>query len=1418
MDFKPLRRAAALCALLAALATCGLAAAPARAQPLGDTERQAPDENGVDAISGKFSLPVRAIAAGRPGEGGLVYAVGWAGGQYYDSFRLELLDTAGVAYVTIYGARRRFARDAGGNYTPADADGGSLVFDSGLDGFVFTDRDGTAIRFPKALGDTGLGSLVTARADRVTRPDGETIDYHYRLEPGQGCSTFPCTPLLAAARVQSVTSTLGHQLKAVYASDAYGPGTQSEFKRLVKVVAINNAVDACDPGADACAGLTSAWPELTLGMSGTTRTFTDNLARTTSVATGASGPTSLTSPAGGGADLSLTYDASGRVATLAQGGGSWGYSYADSGGRRTTTVTQPLGGAKTYVSDLAIKRVLGVTDALGRTTSFQYDASGRLTRTTLPEGNYAQITYDGRGNVTQALQAAKPGSGLADIVATAAFPAACANPKTCNRPTRTTDERGFVTDYSYDSNHGGLLIVTAPAATTGAVRPQARLTYSSLSAYYKNSAGTIVAAPSPVYRLTAISACRTQASCAGGADEVKTTLAYGSPGTANNLFVSSLSRGAGDGSLTAVGAFAYDAFGNLTSADGPLPGSSDTAGFRYDPLRRLTTIVSPDPDGTGALKYPARRMSYDSDGNLIRIQSGTTTSLTGAFSLLVSVARTELGYDTFGRRISEALQTGPLPGGPGTPITHMLVQHSYDIKGRLECTARRMNSATFGSPPASACTPATAGALGPDRIVKNVYDTADQTTQTRTAAGTTLEAAEAAATYTNNGLLQTLTDGENNETSYEYDGHDRLAKTRFPSTTKGAGTSSTTDYEQPTYETTAGGTRTSDTVAGFRNRAGETIAFAYDALGRPTLKDVPEAGGDVAFAYDLLGLPLSALYSATGLGISASYDALGRETATTTNLDGTARTYSFQHDLAGNRTRLTHPDGPWFDYAYDALGRMKTIKDNAAATLVTLSYDDSGRRVGATYANGAATSYGYDWVGRLTSLAHDLAGTAQDVTFGYAYNPASQIVSRTASNDLYSFAQANSNIAYTANGLNQYSTVGGGAATYDARGNLLTEGGRSVAYDSENKLITIATPQLNGVLYDPLGRFRAVTAGTTTAALDFVGPDLLAMRVNGGATTERYAFGPGMDEPMVGYDGAGTRLFFHADERGSIVARSDSAGSAAGRTYAYDEYGRASAYSSRFLYAGKLHLGGVNAYYNNARFYDYALGRFLQPDPIGYQGGMNLYAYVGGDPVNFIDPLGLQLTCDDPVRCLPDGTLIVTGHRPRGSGSGSSDASGTTCGRPGPTAGFQRSACVAVLVALNARPKTPLPIAPRLDPNPDPRRDGCGNILPPASRRYSLPPGYKHYVDPLDRTVRDPNGKVVNNPYYQYEFNHVSINVKGVVSSLAWLGWQVSQSLVTGAVMRWMWGEKAGGAIMAGNRTVSSAGEAAFSPGGPCSR
>jgi RHS repeat-associated protein len=509
----------------------------------------------------------------------------------------------------------------------------------------------------------------------------------------------------------------------------------------------------------------------------------------------------------------------------------------------------------------------------------------------------------------------------------------------------------------------------------------------------------------------------------------------------------------------------------------------------------------------------------------------------------------------------------------------------------------------------SACTLGTQGTgtgdFGPDRIVKTTYDAAGQVTKTTSAYGITgQQADDATLTYTSNGKTQTVKDAENNLTTYQYDGHDGLAKTYFPSATKGAGSSNGSDYEELGFD--AG-----SNVTSLRNRAGQTISLSYDALNRLTLKDLPDSGaliGDGYYRYDNVGRLTSISTDPINTLVSFSYDGLGRVTQENHASFG-AKTFAY--DLAGRRTRMTWKDGVYVDYDYLVTGETEKIRENGATSeigvLATFAYDDLGRRTSLTRGNGTVTSYGYDAVSRLTSLGQDFAGTTHDLTLGFGYTPAGQIASNTRSNDLYAWTgHGSGTTSATANGLNQLTANGSATLTYDTKGNLTNDGTRAYTFASDNRL---ATGGAGGLYYDPLARLSWYQnhGGLT----DYAGSEATAELENGTyAFKRRFVFGPGTDEPIVWYEGTGTsdRRFLHADERGSIVAVSNGSG-AVTNINTYDEYGKPGAGNDgRFQYTGQRWIGEIGLYDYKARMYDPRLGRFLQPDSIGYGAGRNRYA------------------------------------------------------------------------------------------------------------------------------------------------------------------------------------------------------------------
>jgi RHS repeat-associated protein len=664
-----------------------------------------------------------------------------------------------------------------------------------------------------------------------------------------------------------------------------------------------------------------------------------------------------------------------------------------------------------------------------------------------------------------------------------------------------------------------------------------------------------------------------------------------------------------------------------------------TTATRYDIARRVVGTIAPDPDGAGPLKHAATRNSYDVNGRLVLVESGqlevwkpegTLPSAWGAD--FVVAKRIDTTYDLLDRKIKEVVSgVGPSPTFTVTP--YAVTQFSYDVVGRLQCTAVRLNPAVFASLPTSACTPGTAGADGEDRITRNVYDDAGQVLTVQKAYGTALQQDYVKYSYTPNGKQASVTDANGNRAAYAYDGFDRLSIWAFPSTTV-PGAPSTTDFEQYGYD--ANNNRTS-----LRKRDGRTLTYTYDALDRATVKTVSGAcvSGyacttppswavrNVYSSYDARGQLTSARFdSASGTDAVVNvYDGFGRLTSSTASMGGASRAVGRMYDADGNRVRVTHPDGNYFTYDYDGLNRMSAIRQNGSTQVASYDYDWKTQPWHA--ARGAVlTTYGYDDISRLTSLGDDLSGTSADIASSFGYNYASQITSFGRSNTGYAYAAyTTASNAYAVNGLNQYTAVGAGSLGYDSNGNLASNGGTTFTYDVENRLVSATGTLTTTMVYDPLGRlFQTYDGGSVTRQFLYDGDERIAEYNGASGLLRRYVHGPGDDDAQLWYEGSGLtdRRSLQSNHQGSIVSSADASGAMLA-IKAYDEYGVPSGGDvGAFQYTGQAWLPDLGMYYYKARIYSAKLGRFLQVDPVGYADQNNLYTYVGNDPIDRRDPTG----------------------------------------------------------------------------------------------------------------------------------------------------------------------------------------------------
>jgi RHS repeat-associated protein len=482
--------------------------------------------------------------------------------------------------------------------------------------------------------------------------------------------------------------------------------------------------------------------------------------------------------------------------------------------------------------------------------------------------------------------------------------------------------------------------------------------------------------------------------------------------------------------------------------------------------------------------------------------------------------------------------------------------------------------------------------------------------------------------YDPNGNLLSATDANGGVTAYAYDTRNRVMSRN----------DQLLAMESYIYDSNGN-------LASFTDRKGQVSSFSYDGLNRrisagfgATPSAPTNFSNTITYTFDG-GDRLTQLVDSVAGTITRGYDGLDRLTSETTPQGSVGYTY----DNAGRRTSMTVAGQPPVAYAYDNVNRLTGITEGASN--ISFSYDNASRRSTLTLANGIVVSYGYDSANRLTGITYTQGGNSLG-NLTYSYDAAGR---RTGIGGSYAQAQLPATVGATAyNAANQLTTRGGNTFSYDRNGNLTGDGNTNYTWNSRNQLTSLGAAATASFQYDGMGRriMKTVTGTTTGYMYDGINA---VQELSGTSPSANLLTGLAIDETFMRTDAGGNRHFL-SDALGSTLALTDDSGTTQ-TGYNYEPYGTTTtsgaASNNSITYSGREN-DNTGLYYYRARYYSPTLQRFISEDPIGLAGGINTYAYVEGDPLTHIDPLGLA---SGTIALFAGvGGQITFGQNPNGSG------------------------------------------------------------------------------------------------------------------------------------------------------------------------
>jgi RHS repeat-associated protein len=481
--------------------------------------------------------------------------------------------------------------------------------------------------------------------------------------------------------------------------------------------------------------------------------------------------------------------------------------------------------------------------------------------------------------------------------------------------------------------------------------------------------------------------------------------------------------------------------------------------------------------------------------------------------------------------------------------------------------------------------------------------------------------------------------------NFDYDDRGRLVET-----IQGQGTK----YGDAIYNTS----RYGDTAVGAAVRT-----YEYDKLDRPT-QITFEDGRTLSYGYDEES-------NVTSVTENASYTGGTQENVTqyeyfednllkkvTAKRDSTTvGIFDYSYDSVGRLVRIDYSSVPGLHalMTWDKAGRILTLtykQDTLTLRGFVYEYDKSGNRTKTTESSGVNTTvhdYEYDWLDRLSKVKRSLNGGTTKTLSIYAYNDLDNITQLDLPEDLltYEFTFDEASNIKTRQQTNPISLNFTENFTPDDDGNVLTRtklvGGdtHQIVYewDDFNKLVSVAASLNGSPAAEPkqentysVSGFRKQKVKKDGTAVTEYSEGLTTAVARSQAKTYSYIHG----HQIMGFtDENNNAFFFLTDALGSVRDIVDSTGTVV-QQYEFDERGNhvispmSGGPASPKTFVGGLSVnddttdGGL--YLMGARHYDPSLGRFLNRDPIGFAGGLNLFSYGGNNPTTYVDHTGLQET------------------------------------------------------------------------------------------------------------------------------------------------------------------------------------------------